>query len=108
MRGEPKDYTDHPRPADLALIVEVAEASVSEDRMMAFVYGAAGIPVYWIVNLKSRQVEVYTGPGPGGYAACVTFKPGESIPVVINRAEVGRIAVADILPPEPAAESNGA
>ena len=55
VRGEPRDYADHPRPADLALIVEIAEASVSEDRMMADVYGPAGIPVYWIVNLKPAR-----------------------------------------------------
>ena len=31
---------------------------------MVRVYGPAGIPVYWIVNLVDRQVEVYSGPGP--------------------------------------------
>ena len=27
---------------------------------MAAVYGPAGIPVYWIINLKAKEVEVYT------------------------------------------------
>ncbi len=48
------------------------------------------------------------GPGADGYSAFVTYKPGESVPVVIEGAEVGRIAVSDILPPlEPAAGGNG-
>ncbi len=60
-RGTAKDYANrHPGPADLALVVEVAKSSLSEDRQMANIYGPAGIPVYWVVNLKDRQVEVYT------------------------------------------------
>ncbi len=59
-RGKAKDYANrHPGPADLALVVEVAKSSLSEDRQMA-IYGPAGIPVYGIVNLKAHQVEVYT------------------------------------------------
>jgi Putative restriction endonuclease len=59
--GDIEDYADRdPGPADLAMVVEIAASSVSEDRQMAKVYGPAGIPVYWIVNLKARQVEVYS------------------------------------------------
>jgi Uma2 family endonuclease len=107
-RGSKKDYANrHPGPADLAMVVEAAESSLSDDRQMANVYGPAGIPVYWIVNLKGRQVEVYTlskRRGAGGYGKPRIFKPGQSVPVVIDGAEVGRIAVSDILPPpDPAA-----
>jgi Uma2 family endonuclease len=105
-RGKAKNYAKrHPGPADLALVVEVAESSVSEDRKLARVYGPAGIPVYWIVNLKANQVEVYTGPRRGGYAKRRVFTAGQSVPVVIDGVEVGRIAVAEILPPS---ETNGA
>ena len=62
------------------------------------VYGPAGIPVYWIVNLVDRQVEVYTGPGPGGYASRAVFTPGQAVPVVIGGQQLGAIAVDDILP----------
>ena len=106
-RGTAKDYAHrHPGPADLALVVEVAKRSLSDDRQMANVYGPAGIPVYWIVNLKARQVEVYAllkRRGAGGYGKPRIFKPGQFIPVVIDGTEVGRIAVDDILPPNPAA-----
>lgn len=102
-RGSKKDYANrHPGPTDLAMVVEVAESSLSEDRRMADVYGPAGIPVYWIVNLKGRQVEVYTlsrRRGAGGYGKPRIFKPGQSVPVMIEGVEVGRIAVSDILPP---------
>jgi Uma2 family endonuclease len=94
-----RDYLRrHPEPAEVALIVEVSDTSLSEDRKMSQIYAAAGIPVYWIVNLVHGQVEVYTDPGPGGYGSRRIFKPGRRVPVVIAGVEVGRIRVADILP----------
>jgi Uma2 family endonuclease len=105
-RGPKSRYAKrHPGPADLALVVEIAESSVSEDRKFVRVYGPAGIPVYWIVNLKANQVEVCTGPRRSGYTKRRVFTAGQSVPVVIDGVEVGRIAVAEILPPS---ESNGA
>jgi Uma2 family endonuclease len=111
-RGKAKDYANrHPGPADLALVVEVAKSSLSEDRQMASIYGPAGIPVYWIVNLKARQVEAYTllkGRGARGYGNPRIFKTGQSVPVVLEGKEVGRIAVVDILPPRgPSSDDNG-
>lgn len=109
-RGSKNDYaTRHPGPADLALVVEVAESTISQDREMVNVYGPAGVPVYWIVNLKARRVEVYTLKRRGGYGKPRIFKPGQSVPVVIDGAEVGRIAVSEIIPRTvPAAGGNGA
>ena len=94
------------------MIVEVAASSVSEDRKMAGVYGAAGIPVYWIVNMKAREVEVYTllkRRGACGYGKPRVFKAGQSVPLLIDGVEIGRIAVAEIVPRvAPAAGGNGA
>jgi Uma2 family endonuclease len=100
VRGTIRDYSRRtPGAAHVANIVEVAESSLAEDRKMATeVYGPAGIPVYWIVNLIDRQVEVFTGPGPGGYASCAVFRPGDAIPVEIAGRQLGAIAVDDILP----------
>ena len=60
--------------------------------------GATGVPVYWIVNLFDRQVEVYTDPGPAGYAIRMDFPSGQQVPVVIDGRQRGQIAVDDILP----------
>ena len=97
--GEIRDYTDHsPGPTDVALIVEVALSSLAEDRMQADVYAAAGIPIYWIVNLVERQIEVYSGLSPVGYRSRGDFREGQNVPVVIEGVEVGHIVVADVLP----------
>ena len=66
--------------------------------MQAKIYAAAGIPVYWIVNVVARQVEVYSKPGTNGYQLREDYGPGQSVPVVLDGIQVGTIAVADILP----------
>ncbi len=104
------DYDErHPGPEDIVLVVEVADSSLAEDRKLAVeVYGPAGIPVYWIVDVRGRRVEVYTGPGPQGYGPPEIFAEGQSVPVVIDGREAGRIAVTDILPPRrPGAKAEG-
>jgi len=103
-RGEIRDYAArHPEPADVALVVEVADSSLDDDRnVMARVYGGGGVALYWIVNLVDAQVEVYSVPSgptePVGYRHCEVYRPGQDIPVIIEGTEVGRIPVADLLP----------
>ena len=98
-RGSIRDYSgQHPGPDDLALVVEVSDSSLDEDRKRAEIYGKAGIPVYWIVNLIDGQVEVYSNPGPNGYQSHEVLAPGHVLSVVIDGVEVGEIPVSDILP----------
>lgn len=110
VRGTIRDYEDHhPGPNEIALIVEVADSSLADDRALATeIYGPARIPVYWIVNLVERQVEVYTDPGPAGYLSTDVFPEGESVPVVIDGQQLGQIAVSDILPLRPDSPQAGA
>jgi Uma2 family endonuclease len=99
VRGQVRDYLDHhPGPADVALIVEVADSSLADDRAMAATYGGGGIPVYWIVNVAGRQLEVYANPVGGQYPAPVILAETESVDLVIDGQVLGRIAVADLLP----------
>jgi len=98
-RGSIRDYLQRsPEPADIALVVEVSDSSLSEDRKQAVIYAAAGIPVYGIVNLVDRQVEVYTTPGPAGYKSRQDYHAGESMPIIIDGDPIGPIAVSDLLP----------
>jgi Uma2 family endonuclease len=67
VRGQRRDYGKrHPGPQDLALVIEVSDSSLARDRnVKAPLYARASIPVYWIVNLIDRRVEVHTEPsGP--------------------------------------------
>lgn len=102
-RGKRRDWPDrHPGPEDLALVVEVADSSVDEDRAMAATYGGGDIPVYWLVNIPDRQVEVHTEPSgltsPAGYRRVVILHPGDTVPLVIDGVEIARVPVSDLLP----------
>ncbi len=82
----------------MGLLVELSATNVSANRQQGGLYGRRGIPVYWIVNLVDRWVEVYTDPGPAGYASRKDFPSGQQVPVVIDGRQAGQIAVDDVLP----------
>ncbi len=107
------DSTRDAEAADCCLVVEVADTNLYRARSEKLpAYAAAGVPVYWIVNLAggdsggvptapaSGQLEVYSDPdkATGRYRSRVDLHPGDDVSVVIDGREVGRIAVADLLP----------
>ncbi len=97
-RGTIDDYeSSHPEPSNIAVVVEVADSTVAKDRRRGRTYGPAGIPAYWIVNLVTRRVEVYTGPSPDGYTQRVDYGPGEFILLVIDGETVRQVPVDEIL-----------
>jgi Uma2 family endonuclease len=58
----------HPTPADVLLVIEVADTSVEYDRQVkASLYAKAGIAEYWLVNLPDEQIEIYARPENGAY-----------------------------------------
>jgi Uma2 family endonuclease len=98
-RGTFWDYqVRHLEPADIAMVIEVADSSLLEDRAMAPIYSRAGVPIYWMINHKDRQVETCTGPGPNGYGSLQIVKADGHVEVVIAGTRVGSILVADLLP----------
>ncbi len=104
VRGDARAYvTRHPTVADTGLVIEVADTSLLRDRVdKKRIYARAGIPVYWIVNLVDRRVEVSTQPsGPTAvpaYGALQVYHPGDAVPLVLDGAVVRSVAVADLLP----------
>lgn len=104
VRGTPRSYlTRHPGPADIGLIVEVADSSLLRDqRGKTRIYARGGIPCYWIVNLVDRRIEVYTQPsGPTAvpaYASFQLYQPGDTIPLVLDGNTVGTVLVDELLP----------
>lgn len=96
-RGDDDLYTArHPGPADLGLVVEVADSSLAFDQgVKARLYAAAGIAAYWIVDVVNRQVEVYALAG-GGYGPPVVLVPGQVLPLVLGGVHLGDVPVADL------------
>jgi Uma2 family endonuclease len=101
-RGSIEDYLElDPGPANVALVVEVSESTLADDRAMAETYDGGGIPVYWIINLIDRQLEVYANPVGGAYPAPTILAETECVDLTIGGQVVGRIAVTDLLPSRP-------
>jgi Uma2 family endonuclease len=70
----------HPEPADVLLLVEVAESSLEEDRnVKGDLYAQAGIAEYWIVNLIDRTIKVYRQPAGGAYEWTHIYHGGEKV-----------------------------
>jgi Uma2 family endonuclease len=101
--GPATRYVDRiARSNEAVLVVEVADSSLEYDRGEKLqMYATAGVPVYWIVNLRERIVEVYTQPRGGRtptYRRHLDFSPGQAVPVVLGKKAVGTIPVSEILP----------
>jgi Uma2 family endonuclease len=79
-----KDYLrKHPEPADVFLLIEVAEDSIRYDlgeKML--LYAAAGIQEYWVVDIARRAIHVHRQPQPGGYASVTVVAEHESTPTL--------------------------
>jgi hypothetical protein len=103
LRGDIEDYDRRkPGPADVGLIVEVADTSVRKDRGLLLRDAHANVPTTWLIDLNTRVVEVHTDPtGPAKrprYRKVARFADNETVPVVLDGLEVGRVAVRDLLP----------
>jgi Uma2 family endonuclease len=72
-------YRDaHPTPADVLLIIEVADTTLAYDRQVkAPLYAKSGIEEAWIINLAEEQVEIYSGLADGAYQTIVNFRRGD-------------------------------
>ena len=104
VRGDVTSFDRrHPAPPDFGIVVEVADSTLVFDRRdKGRIYARAGIPVYWIVNVADRQVEVYTDPQPGAsppaYATRTDYLPGQDVPILLDGQAVSAIPAADLLP----------
>lgn len=96
LEGTIEDYRDD-HPGSALLVVEISDATLQFDRTRkAALYARAEIPEYWIVNLKTREVEVLRAPKNGKYGTKIVVKENESVtPVTATDASV---EVKDLLP----------
>lgn len=68
-----------PRPADILLLIEVADSTLAYDRGPKLaLYARQEIREVWIVNLRDRRVEVFRDPSPQGYRIHLQHGAGDS------------------------------
>jgi Uma2 family endonuclease len=103
VRGPDSRYnTRHPGPQDTALVIEVADTSLDEDRGIKLrTYARSRIGLYWIVNLPAAQVEVYSDPRGGrtpSYRRRQDYGASGSVPLVLGGQDFGTAPVRELLP----------
>ncbi len=106
IRGEtPLEFAGadrFPGPADIGLLIEVAVTSLREDLTSILEkYARAAIPAYWVVDVPGCRILVRNEPrvvdGKSEYARVETYRPGQSLPLVLDGQEVARIPFNELL-----------
>lgn len=99
VRGEILDYIDrHPQPTDIHLLVEVADSTLSYDcQVKDKVYAKAGIPEYWVIDIKNRQVHIFHDPQATGYASQLILAESQTVSLFAFPAVI--MPIGSILPP---------
>jgi Uma2 family endonuclease len=68
------------KPADVLLVVERADSSLSSDRKIKIpLYAAAGIPEVWIQDIENDLLLVYRDPREENYATSLELQRNESV-----------------------------
>jgi Uma2 family endonuclease len=70
----------HPTPADVLLVVEVADSTLASDLSIKVpLYARCGVVETWLVDLPHAAVHIYRDPSPDGYHLVQTVRRGERI-----------------------------
>jgi Uma2 family endonuclease len=75
LRWRDDYYRDaHPTPADVLLLIEVADTTVVADRTVKVpLYARAAVAEAWVVNIPEERVEIYSDPSGGSYQRAEVF-----------------------------------
>lgn len=99
VKGAMLDYLEHhPYPADIHLVVEIADSTLKQDcQVKARLYARAEIVEYWVVDLKNRQVHIFRNPTATGYTNhLILNEPNQFSPLAFPDLVVN---LTSILPP---------
>lgn len=80
LRREDYYRLAHPQAKDVLLIIEVSASSASFDaNEKALIYGRAGIPEYWMLDIPGKVLRVFTIPNSDGYKSQRIARPNEVV-----------------------------
>jgi Uma2 family endonuclease len=83
---------ERPGPADVLLLIEVADSSAHFDRTVKLpLYARTGIAEVWIVDLKSGVLDAFRMPVAGQYQETTTHLSGEELALALASDIVVRL-----------------
>lgn len=75
----------HPKPEDVLLLVEVSDTTLRYDREVKVpLYASAGIPEVWLIDIGSKQLEVFRKPAQHGFQQLLRPRTGERVHSVMS------------------------
>lgn len=99
MLPRPNYYADSKiLPADILLVIEVADSSLNYDRHEKLPrYAIAGVPEVWIVDIEDDQymIEQYSAPRDGHYSSKKEHSIGETV-VSVSMPDTIRLVIEKI------------
>ena len=93
LRRRPDFYSgERPGPADVLLVVEVADSSLRFNRTVKLpLYARAGIAELWIVDLRRRVLDTSRNPSADGYRETTTHQSGDQLALAVAPQIVVRL-----------------
>ncbi len=71
---------DELKPADIDLVIEVADSSLKKDLgAKAVLYAAHGVREYWVIEVETLATTVHRRPAAAGYGDVVRRGPDEAL-----------------------------
>lgn len=84
----------HPYPENIYWVAEYSKTSLEKDlEIKTKIYAEAGIPEYWVINLKLMALIVFRDPEAGEYGSRQTLKSGSLYPVAFPELELNVSAI---------------
>jgi len=69
-----------PTPADILLIIEVADSTIAYDREIKTpLYAASAIPEMWLCDVNQRIIMGHTQPSDSGYKRSQRYESGDTL-----------------------------
>ncbi|MEM9777961.1 MAG: Uma2 family endonuclease [Chloroflexota bacterium] len=101
IRGTPADYSNHPQAADIGIVIEISDSSLEYDRgLKKQMYAINRVAEYWIVNVDTEQIEVYTEPfsqeNEAGYSNKSIYLAADQLSVALDDQHFAPITVGSI------------
>jgi Uma2 family endonuclease len=82
---------------DMRLVVEVSDTTLWRDRNTKMrMYGAAGIPEYWVLDVTNRKLYIHRTPTATGYTDITEYTETQSVSPLA--APDATLSIADLLP----------
>jgi hypothetical protein len=96
-RHESEFLRSNPRPADLLLVIEIADTTLGFDlTTKARLYARAEIAEYWVLDISGRRMIVHRDPFQGQYRTVSAYEENESVaPFAASSSE---LLLRDLIP----------